>query len=45
MERLLAREHPRPAVSKRCQLQGILVCLGAAVDEEQLVVVVAANLA
>ena len=45
MESLLAREHPCPAVSKRCQFQGILVGLGTAIDEEQLVVVVARDLA
>ena len=39
------RQHARAAIAKRCQLQRILVGLGTAVDEEQLIVIVAAHLA
>ena len=45
VESLLAAEHTRIARLKRSQFQRVLIGLGTAVDEEQLVVVVAANLA
>ena len=45
VESLLAAEHTRIARLKRSQLQRVLIGLGTAVDEEQLVVVVATDLA
>ena len=45
VEGLLGREHARAAIGKRGQLQCVLVGLGTAVDEKQLVVVVARDAA
>ena len=45
MKGLLGREHARAAIGKRGELQRVLVGLGAAVDQEQLVVVVARDAA
>ena len=44
MEGVARRQHARPAVVEAGQLECILIGLGAAVDEEELVVVVAADL-
>jgi hypothetical protein len=41
---LLAREYTSVACFKGCQFQGVLVGLGAAVNQKQLVVVVATDL-
>jgi hypothetical protein len=43
VESLLAAEHAGIARLERCELQGVLVGLGPAADEKQLVVVVAAD--
>ena len=43
MEGFLERQHTGAAIAERCQLEGVFVGLGTAVDEEQLVVVVAAD--
>ena len=43
MECLLSREHSGASVGERSQLQRVLIGLGSAIDEEQLVVVVAAD--
>ena len=43
VESLLTREDARATVVERSQLQGVLVGLGTAVDEKQLIVVVAAG--
>ena len=45
VERLLCRQHARAAGLERGELQRVLVGLGTRVDEEQLIVVVAARLA
>ena len=45
VESLLGTEHTGAAVGERRQFQRVLVGLGSAVDEEQLVVVIAADLA
>lgn len=45
VERLLGRKHARASRFKRSQLQRVLVSLGSAVDQEQLIVVVTAQFA
>ena len=44
VESLLTREHTGASIGERGEFQGILVGLGTAVDQKQLVVVVAADL-
>ena len=45
MESLLYRKHAGFSVGEGSQLQGILVCLGTRVDEEELIIFITAYLA
>ena len=45
VESLLYRKHAGSSVGERSQLQGILVCLGTRVDEEELIILITAYLA
>ena len=43
MEGLFCRKHTGTAISKRCQLQGILVGFRTAVNEEKLIIIISAK--
>ena len=45
VESLFGREHAGTSVRKRSEFQRILVCLGSAIDQKQLIVVIAADTA
>ena len=45
MKSLFCRQHTGSSIVERCQFQGVLVCLGTRVDEEQLIVVIPRSLA
>ena len=42
VESLLYRKYPGSSVGERSQLQGVLVCLGTRVDEEELIIFITA---
>ena len=45
VESLLDGEHTGSAIGEGCQLEGVLVGLGTRVDEEELIILITADLA